>query len=301
MRIVCILALLILTSCVVSTSSISYRTTVPPRYVPENKFERVLLLSSFDPGENKFRKNKEDLFKDILDSLLRSTGSRIRANSESEIIVLPGVTPVSSDSSIKALMLQNNASHAIVLKNFNVFFSQTRVEVTKTESGKNREAFYDIIAEADYAIYDHQGLFKNIPVSVSQFHSSRTVLSGLLAAGPDIVANYKRAFGIAVANTEKFLNNFFPSTAQRSRPVFTQKEFAAVGTAISRDDYEAALIESMKLVNHPDKKLAAMANYNCAVFMERKNQHENSREYLKQSIKLSSLVEARFMLSDLDE
>ena len=40
---------------------------------------------------------------------------------------------------------------------------------------------------------------------------------------------------------QQYLNYFFPGEKMRSRPVFVSKGFEAVGQAISRQDYEAAL------------------------------------------------------------
>jgi hypothetical protein len=86
----------------------------------------------------------------------------------------------------------------------------------------------------------------------------------------------------------------------RSRPVFITKGFEAVGQAISRQDYEAALTESLRFIDDPDKTKAARACYNCAVFFDRKNQPEEAKKYLRQSLSLAAVMEAKQMWNDIE-
>ena len=82
--------------------------------------------------------------------------------------------------------------------------------------------------------------------------------------------------------------------------MFSGKEFEAVGKAISRQDYETAMIESLRFIDDPDKQRAAKANYNCAVFMERKSQQEEAKKYLSRSLSLATLSEAKQMWNDFE-
>lgn len=116
-----------------------------------------------------------------------------------------------SDSTILLLILQNNASKAIVIKNLNVFFKQTGVDVTKEEGGKRRTASFDICAVINYHLYNSGANISNSEITSCGFFIQRNVVSGLLAAGPDIVGNRKYAHKIIKKNAEKYLreNQFF--------------------------------------------------------------------------------------------
>jgi hypothetical protein len=99
---------------------------------------------------------------------------------------------------------------------------------------------------------------------------------------------------------EEWLNYFFPGEKLHHRPVFSGKGFEAVGKALSQQDYETAMIESMRFIDDPDKQKAAKANYNCAVFMERKDQPVEAKKYLSKSLSLATLNEAKQMWNDFE-
>ncbi|MBK6936729.1 MAG: tetratricopeptide repeat protein [Chitinophagaceae bacterium] len=125
------------------------------------------------------------------------------------------------------------------------------------------------------------------------------MVSGLLAAGPNIVVQRNDAWKMIIDNAQLYLNYFFPGEVGRSRPLFTGKGFEAVSAAIAKDDYEAALTESLRMINDPKKEIAAKALYNCAVLFERKNQPEEALNYAKQSVDVYDLREARLLWNDL--
>ena len=197
-------------------------------------------------------------------------------------------------------MKKHKASHAIAITFIDVYFDQTDVEVTKDDSGTSREAFYDIVSNINYVLYNRNGVFKDLKVDQRRFHSSRAVLSGLLAAGANVVKNSEDAVAISRHNVEAYLNNFFPGRADRTRVVFVGKELDGVKTALVTGDYETAMEESRRFIHHPDHKLAAKPNYNCAVLFERSNQHAQIKLYLEQSLGLYNLPQARSMMNDYE-
>jgi hypothetical protein len=135
-------------------------------------------------------------------------------------------------------------------------------------------------------------------ITASQYHSSRSVISGLLAAGPNIVNNKESALSVMRDNVEKYLNFFIPGVADRYRPVYIEKELKKVKEAVLNEDYETALKESLLYIDDQDKKLAAKANYNCAVFLENKHKQTVARSYLEKSLQLYNLPYAREMKGD---
>jgi hypothetical protein len=249
----------------------------------------------------KYRDNKEQLFLQLIDTMMYWASKRINDNAGIETEVIRGYTLANSDSAISSLITLHKASHAISVSNFDVSFIQTRVDVTKDNSGsKSREAYYDIVADISYSFYAHDSLIKQRDLHQSRFHSSRSVASGLLAAGPNVVVKKDDAYRIVMEIWQQYLNYFFPGEKMRSRPIFINKGFEAVGRAISKQDYEAALTESLRFINDSDKTKAAKSCYNCAVFFERKNQPAEAKKYLRQSLSLATLSEAQQMRYDFE-
>jgi len=181
-----------------------------------------------------------------------------------------------------------------------VYFNQTNVEVTRDNNNKkDRTAYYDIVCDIQYSFYAKDSLIKEKKLGNRSFHSSRAVISGLLATGPNVVVQRKDAWNMVLDNGQLYLNYFFPGEARRSRSLFTGKGFETVQSAITKEDYEAALIESLRMIKDPNKEKAAKALYNCAVLFERKNQPEEALNYVQQSLAVYDLREARLLLNDL--
>lgn len=293
--------LLLLTSCSAPKNIITYTSRTIPIYAVEPPPQKIILLNSYNVAAKKYRDNKEQLFLQLIDTMMYWAGKRINDNTGIGTEVIRGYTPANSDSSISSLIGLHKASHAISVSYFDVSFEQTRVDVTKDNGGsKSREAYYDIVADISYSFYAHDSLIRQRDLHQSRFHSSRSVASGLLAAGPNIVVKKDDAYQIVMEIWQEYLNYFFPGEKVRSRPVFINKGFEAVGTAISRQDYEAALTESLRFMDDPDKTKAAKACYNCAVFFERKNQPAEAKKYLRQSLSLATLYEAKQMWNDFE-
>jgi hypothetical protein len=103
-------------------------------------------------------------------------------------------------------MMKHNATYAMVLDSFNVDFEQTKVDVTKTSTGsKSREAFYDIVSNMGFSLYNKDSLIDHQQVSSERYHSSRNVVSGLLAAGPNVVIQRNDAWVVTERNLRNYL------------------------------------------------------------------------------------------------
>ena len=293
--------LLLLVSCSAPKNIISYKSRTIPIYSVDPAPQKIILLNNYDVASKKYRDNKEQLFLRLIDTMMYWAGKRINDNTGIETQVIRGYTLANGDSAIYRLIADHKATHAISVSDFDVSFEQTRVDVTKDNSGsKSREAYYDIVADISYSLYAQGSLIRQRDLHQSRFHSSRSVASGLLAAGPNVVVQKDDAYRIVMEIWQQYLNYFFPGEKMRSRPVFINKGFEAVGQAVSRQDYEAALTESLRFIGDPDKTKAAKACYNCAVFFDRKNQPEEAKKYLRQSLSFATLVEAKQMWYDFE-
>jgi len=292
------LYILLLISCTAPNRIISYTARTVPVYKVDPPPQKILVLNVYDIAAKKYRDNKEELFISLSDELMNWASGKINEFSGIPSQVLKGYTKTAgnTDSTVYAIIKQQHATHAIVIDAFDISFIQTHVEVVKDYSGKkDRTAYYDIEADIGYSFYTEDSLFKKSAIHNSWYHSSRTVLSGLLAAGPNVVVQRDDARKIMLANGQQYLNYFFPGEVIRNRLLFTGKGFESVRAAINKNDYEAAMIESLRITNEPDKEKASKGFYNCAVLSERKNQIDEAKSYLRQSLSSFNLREARIM------
>jgi hypothetical protein len=170
--------------------------------------KHILLLNTFDTRKLKFRENKKEVYDRFIDSVLVITGNHIERKHRLSTTILRGFTDVfSTDSSLSALIKKHNATHAIVLNTFKVEFDQTGVETTRSSSGsKSKEAFYDIVSDIEFSVYTKDSLVDTQAVQSRQNHSSRSVVSGLLAAGPNVVVQRKDAWMITERNLKSYLS-----------------------------------------------------------------------------------------------
>lgn len=301
---VLLLSLVVLSACNTPARLISYTVSTKPVYKTDPEPKKILLLNSYNVAAKKYRDKLEEVYITIINDLVDWAGNNIREKNIIQTQVIPGYTDLSlnKDSTVYALLIKHQATHAIVINSFDISFEQTRVDVTRSGDGsKDREAFYDIHSDINYSFYSTQALVKELTIHRSRYHSSRNVISGLLAAGPSVVAKKDDAFEISIENMRHYLNNFFPGEVGRTRQYFSDKEFRFMNAAITNQDYEAAMIENLKLINNPKKEIAAKAYYNCAVLYERKNQPEEARPHLEKSLAIYELTPARLMMKDYQE
>jgi CHAT domain-containing protein/Tfp pilus assembly protein PilF len=188
-------------------SSANNSSTAGPEFKPDSLPVHILIINSFDAMSMKARKNKQELFAGLADSLKQLLYTRIEPTYQSRAIILPGLLQKTAnpDSSIFSLMTANNASAAIVIKKLDVHFNQTGVDVVKVKDGKERTASYDICAVVTYSQYDREKKGTESEIRVCEFYTTRGVASGLLAAGPDVVGKSKDAFKIIAKNADQLV------------------------------------------------------------------------------------------------
>jgi len=184
-------------------SAFSYPDIKTPN---QQSIERILIINSFDAQSIKARNNKKLLFAEMADSLKQMLYDEMDTKIPAERIVIPElINSQGNDSIYFDLIKKHSATKAIVIKDLNAYFNQTRVEVTRDGNHKDREASYDIVSDVDYTLYDDAKKIKEFHTQVWEFFTKRNVVSGLLAAGPDIVGKHKHAFKIVQKNAEQFL------------------------------------------------------------------------------------------------
>lgn len=172
----------------------------------------MLIINSFDAMSMKARKNKKELFGQLADSLKQILYNSTPPPLGGRLIIVPELVRAvaHSDSVILVLLANNNASKAIIIKDVDASFYQTHVDVVKEKDGKTRTAFYDICAKISYQFYSKDVKMKESDITSCEFFTKRNVMSGLFAAGPDIVGKKKEAFKIIRKNALDYISKETP-------------------------------------------------------------------------------------------
>jgi tetratricopeptide (TPR) repeat protein len=262
---------------------------------------KLFVANGYDVKAHSYRNNKDVQFVGLIEETMNTLADALSREFASPVSAEPGLSIVSvkADSCWQALFNKHEATHGVTITHFDAYFDQTDIEVTETESGKERKAFYDIVVDIGYSLRGLDDERFDTIISVRKPHSSRNVVSGLLAAGPSIVENQDDALEGVHANVELYMRCFFPGSDVRKRFLYVTKEFENVGDAFNSMDYSDALAVCEKLADSSDAKIAAKANYNCAVLLERMGDYEKVKPYLQESLRLQpGFVDAQVMLQD---
>ncbi|HET6768845.1 MAG TPA: hypothetical protein VFH08_15645, partial [Chitinophagaceae bacterium] len=196
---------------------------------PNQTSNRVLIINAYDVQAYDFRKNKKELFAKLADSLKSFLAHEIRRDKRTEPVIIDSLFPSILDSTAVIDSLKNayQANTVIIIKKLDVFFEQTGVEVTKERDGsKSREASYDICSEVDYILYESNNEPRHSLARTCEGFGTRNVVSGLFAAGPDIVANRKHAYVMIGKNAKKLIRSPDKPLFSRSSDIREQDFFA---------------------------------------------------------------------------
>ena len=175
---------------------------------PAANKNRILIINTFDAQSNKYRKNKKELFTELADSLKSVLAVEIKSEGLSEPLIIPtSLSPIfDSKKELDSLLNLYNSNCAIVIKKLDAFFEQTNVNITRNDDGsKSREATYDICADINYSFYKSGEQPYHSQTKNCEHFTTRNVMSGFLAAGPDIVGNSKHAFKIIAKNADQYI------------------------------------------------------------------------------------------------
>lgn len=289
-----LLILLLFASCA-PNKTLVYDQRIEPAMPFEAKPTKVVLINSYNVAYAKYRDGKEKLFQDAIDSMLVSASKRIDDASGVNTEIIKGYTRLNSDvrDSILNFLNIHNASHLLMITDFEAKFEQTYVNVEKTDAGKSREAHYDFISKSEYRVFDLNGQVDRGRMDYRTEHSSRPVISGLLAAGPSITSarNTKLLFESGNKQIQAYLNKFFPGYIQRSRMLYTTRQFKPVGEAINANDFDKAFVLSLQLSKTDNRLQRSQAFYNCAVLMERKGDAKQVESFLDEDEGARNLFE----------
>lgn len=181
---------------------IEYGYTIPP---DTKSFVVIDGGISSAPGIA-IKKKRNEVVMEIKDQYLITLSSALQK---------PGIncitdTPLSADT--KNILLQKDSSAIaglrniykssiiLILKDCSAGFRQGDINKTKDQNGNtSKTAEYDVFFDTDWMIITDSTIHERT-ISASKYHSSRNVLSGLLARGPGFEANKEDILAMAKQN-----------------------------------------------------------------------------------------------------
>ena len=158
---------------------------------------KVLVVNGYDPSSTSFRKNKKELLSEVADSLRYYLMEIIeRENAGKVSLAEQRVVPLGDSTDwLDNLLQQKQTDFVIVILNVEAEFVKTDVEVERQDDGsKKRTARYDLCSTINYLLAGKKDAYSERKEIVCEFFTERTVMSGLLAAGPDLVGKSKWVF-----------------------------------------------------------------------------------------------------------
>jgi hypothetical protein len=197
---------LIISVCILSQIS---NAQPPLKKEIDSGITRILIINSFDAQSMKARKNKKEFFTELTDTLKQMLSLKFIERNKLEVIVIPVLisNPENNDSLYFKLVTEHKATYTIVIRNLNAWFEQTDVEVVKESDGKKRTASFYICSAVTYCLYKNSSKQEESEIKKSEFFTKRNVVSGLLAAGPDVVGKSKYVIEMIEKNAAEYVRS----------------------------------------------------------------------------------------------
>ncbi len=173
--------------------------------------KHFLVINAYDAYAIKARKNKEELFAELTDSLKLYLQESPALLKEGKVSVFPATIADTSLQHIQLLMQNAGANRAIVILNLDVYFENTGTHEYYDSDGKRKKIKnYDLCCKILYGICDMEAARPPILMSFCNFFTQRQPTSGLFATGPDIVAKKKYTFPMVRENVRRLLDEYGP-------------------------------------------------------------------------------------------
>lgn len=190
----------IISCCIYSTMLIAQSADLTPR---------ILVVNCYDPAATSYRKNKKELLQDVADSLRLYLVDLINSkNAGKGIISEKRLSGLNENTGwLDSLLVQHQADIVIAILNAEAEFVKTDVDVEiQYDGSKKRTARYDLCTTFNYLLAGKNGSYIERKEHVCEFFTERSVVSGLLAAGPDLVGKSKWVFRSARKNAAVYFD-----------------------------------------------------------------------------------------------
>lgn len=257
--------------------------------------KRILVVPLYKIDEmNIARDKKEELVKECLDTLLQSFIANTKTLfPDLELIRLQDpFDPEKSPNLSKSLQDSLNKYKADLLVGIDRFRPSVEQEsVTKESdySGNSKTARYVMVAEGVFRLYNTDSLLRELPFRYMALLQSRTVISGLLSAGPSLVNNSVDAMNVSGFAGNELAKKLKGQGAQFSMTLFSMKEFKAINKQLENDDFDGAFASAELLAKEENpEKVRGRAFFIMALLMQKKADYDKALEYLDKAQSLTN-------------
>lgn len=291
MRIICTLVALTLIGCNSSVRTICYMALNRPRYSVDPYPEKILVLSNYN-AKDILLKKKKAAFLQLTDQLMDSVSVFFPDMPPGSFVVKHGYTDLygKTDSMIKVYLNSEKCSHALLISYMNLDYQQSKVSMPGY-----RTTWYYLYSFIIFSFYDSDSL---ISEKAMRNESPQPNIGNVITSYPVILNDTARGFKLMKENLFEFLSQFFTGMKSYTRIIMLGTGFEKMDAALQKNDYTTALEEGLRLSKDPNKKTAASALYDCAVFMERLNKPAEAKKFLEQSVHTYSYYESSEMLKE---
>ena len=171
--------------------------------------DTILVINSFDAMGIKARKNKQELFRDLADTLRSYLSDEIKKQTGKEAVVIAGILPPGNklDSVVFSLMRENNADKAILIWSVDTYFIDSGNKEERDDDGKIRTVTsYDMCVNNEYTLYDTSKIIKQSAIKNCEFFTTRSVKGRFaISFGPDIVGKRKHTYKVVAYNANRYV------------------------------------------------------------------------------------------------
>lgn len=292
--------LFLLGICVKAKAQISYSNGVfgapvweihastPPQIRFDPVIRKVLFMPVYRVDDLKVgRDKKEALIKECLETLMRKFSTDFQANFPNGEVVLinepleAGRYPLQPET-IKSLLENNNADIIVGINDFRPWIEQESVQRT---DDNNKRARYVISVEGLLQLYNKDSLLRSSPFRESMFLSERTVISGLLSAGPSLVNNREPAIEVSAFCGSQLARRFKGGDDFFRVSLFSMKEFKEINKMLLANNYSEAAAVATSLSTSNKGKIRGRAFYILAMLAHRSADFDKAYEYILEAQK----------------
>lgn len=272
------------------TTAVQYPVVEPPEVFINPGVQKMLFVSRFDTSKIEFNKEKVvEVYKQGYSSFIEGLDKGFEAT-DSIVFNLADTLlggnwytfepPVFNESPIIDLLQRYPTDYLLTLDAFELDRVQ-EVDVTEHDDGsKSRQAYYDLVITALLSIYDRDGnVVDQIRLDDRQYIDDRSVVSGLLAVGPNI-GNFAEVINpLAHDLGFGFAALFFEQEIMVMRLFHSGKVFRKAAQLAANGQWHESEKLLLPLAGHQDRKIAAQAAANLAIVYEALGNYSESMKW----------------------
>ena len=268
LKIFCYGALIGLASC---QSILTYDRLLPPEIYIEG-YRDCRVISLHDTAKVDFKQEKQiDVYKSSYETLVgtletglqNTLGLSAHSNYTPHVVGSPGEGP-----SYHALLDSVNEDLVVILEYFDLY-RDYEVEVSEDDEGdKSKTAYYYLIAKANFTFFNADREMMTSQLQASELIDKRSVLSGLLAIGPNIGNKGPAADSLGKRLAYEFIEKFTPVKVTIARNYFTGKELKPVKSFFKAQNWLEAEKFLLDLWERSDDDTKEKIAHNLAVLYE---------------------------------